>query len=97
MTKSELVKAVSDKTGVTLKVAELALDTVTESLVSALKGEDHEARLPGFGSFRVKTSPAGKYWNPKAKAHQDRGARSRVAFKVSAGLKRDLNTAPEKA
>ena len=53
MIRSELIKYVSEKVGVTHEVAELAVNTIFNSMTEALvRNESIEIR--GFGSFKVR-------------------------------------------
>ena len=65
MNKTELIAAITEKTGFTKKDAEKALnsvvDVITESLV---KGE--KVQIVGFGSFEVKDRPERVARNPPA-------------------------------
>ena len=67
MNKTELIAAITEKTGFTKKDAEKALnsvvDVITESLV---KGE--KVQIVGFGSFEVKARPERVARNPQAPA-----------------------------
>jgi len=64
MTKSDLIKAVAEKEGLTLKMAERAVNTVFDSMEQALaQGERVEIR--GFGSFQVKNYDGYDGLNPK--------------------------------
>lgn len=57
MTKTELIKKVSLKTGFTLKDAKKAVDALTE-VVSESIARDEDVTVPGFVSFKVKKLPA---------------------------------------
>lgn len=64
MTKKEFVKAIAEKAGVTQQVAAKAVDAMAEVVRETLAAGD-EIRLPGFGTFRTRTRPAGKGRNFK--------------------------------
>lgn len=66
MNKSELIKAISDKAGITQKdigvVYDAALEAVTEALLAGEK-----IQLVGFGTFEVKKVAAKTGINPRTK------------------------------
>ena len=64
MIRSELIKYVSEKVGVTHEVAELAVNTIFNSMTEALvRNESIEIR--GFGSFSLHYRPPRIGRNPK--------------------------------
>ena len=57
MNKTELIAAITEKTGFTKKDAEKALNSVVDVITESLtKGE--KVQIVGFGSFEVKDRPA---------------------------------------
>lgn len=65
MTKSKLVKAVSERVpNITKKDIKVIVDVVFESMVDALK-RDEKVEVRGFGSFKVKNRDARYGRNPK--------------------------------
>lgn len=86
MTKSELIAAVAEKTGVTKKQAEdvvsTAFDTITETLA---KGE--KVQLVGFGTFEVRDHAEKNGVNPQTKEPIVIPARKAPAFKPGKALK----------
>ncbi len=86
MNKTELVAAVAEKTGLTRKDSEKAVnaafDAVTESLV---KGE--KVALVGFGAFEVKERAARVGRNPRTKEEINIPASRVASFKVGKALK----------
>ncbi len=86
MNKTELVTAVSEKSGLTKKDAESAvsaiIDSITESLV---KGE--KVQLVGFGTFEVRERGARKGRDPRTNESIDIPAYKAPAFKVGKALK----------
>lgn len=52
MNKSELVRAISEKSGSTIKDAEKFLDSFVETITEAMKKNDDVA-LVGFGTFSI--------------------------------------------
>ncbi|WP_300555551.1 HU family DNA-binding protein, partial [Maricaulis sp.] len=53
MNKSDLAKAVSDKTGLSRAQAGDAVDAAIEAIVGSVKGND-SVQLAGFGTFYAK-------------------------------------------
>ena len=86
MNKTELIAAVSAKTGMTKKDAERAVaatfETITESLTKADK-----VQVSGFGIFEVKTREARIGRNPRTKEEIKIPATRLPAFKASTTLK----------
>ena len=86
MNKTELIAAISEKTGMTKKDAEKALlavvDTITETVV---KGD--KVTLVGFGSFETKTREARMGRNPKTKEAIEIPATRVPVFKAGKALK----------
>ncbi len=86
MNKTELIAAISEKTGMTKKDAEKALlavvDTITETVV---KGD--KVTLVGFGSFETKTRDARMGRNPKTKETIEIPATRVPVFKAGKALK----------
>ena len=64
MTKVDLVAAVADKLELSKKQAELAVDTVFDTIVEGLKTND-KVVISGFGSFEVRTRAARTGKNPR--------------------------------
>ena len=90
MNKSDLVAAMSAKTGDTKKNSEATLnafvDVVTESLV---KGD--KVQLVGFGSFEVRKRAARKGRNPQTKEEIKIPASTAPVFKAGKALKDLVN------
>lgn len=64
MNKGELINAISQKTGLTKKDSEKALDAIINSIQDALKSGD-SIQLVGFGTFEVKERAERKGRNPQ--------------------------------
>ncbi|WP_333698465.1 HU family DNA-binding protein [Bacteroides congonensis] len=88
MNKKELVAAVAQKKGISLKEAEVALDGVLESITEALHREE-SVTLIGFGSFSVKKRAARTGYNPSVKEKVLIPAKRVVRFKAGAKLEID--------
>ena len=91
MNKTELIAAITEKSGFTKKDAEKALnavvDVITESLV---KGE--KVQIVGFGSFEVKDRPERVARNPQAPDQEITIPASKApVFKAGKSLKEAVN------
>jgi DNA-binding protein HU-beta len=86
MTKKELLKAISEKTGITQKEVDAVLDAFVEVTKEALKKEDYVA-LPDFGKFEVVERAARNGVNPQTKEQIVIPAHKAVKFKASKTLK----------
>ena len=86
MNKAELIAAVAEKSGLTRKDSEKAVnaafDAITESLV---KGE--KVALVGFGAFEVKERAARVGRNPQTKEEIEIPASRDAKFKAGKALK----------
>lgn len=90
MNKKEFIDKISDKSGLTKKDAEIALQAVTDSLAEVLAAGDSIVLL-GFASISVKKRAARKGRNPFTGELIDIPASNAVSFKASAKLKEALN------
>ncbi len=66
MNKGDLVSAIANKAGFTLKDADEAYKAFVSSIADALKNGE-EVSLAGFGTFKVKERAARKGINPQTK------------------------------
>ena len=57
MNKNELVRAIANKVGITLKDAGLALDGVIGAITDGLNAGE-KVQISGFGTFELKCKPA---------------------------------------
>lgn len=91
MTRSSLIERVAQKVeGLTLKQTEIVVETVFESIKTALcKGEKIEIR--GFGNFKLKERLARKARNPKTGDSVEVPEKRAVRFKAGKALKEALN------
>ncbi|MBI4824517.1 MAG: integration host factor subunit beta [Nitrospirae bacterium] len=91
MTRSMLIEKVSEKAGgLTIKQTEIVIDTVFESIKSALqRGEKVEIR--GFGNFRLKEMKPRKARNPKTGETVEVPQKKAIRFKVGKVLKEAMN------
>jgi len=85
MTKTELVKSVMDKTGVTQDVAERTIAALQVSMIKAFKKNDY-VKLVGFGTFSVSKRSARIGHNPSTGAEIKVLAKKVVKFKAGTVL-----------
>lgn len=86
MNKSELINALADKTQLSKKNAEKALNAFVDTVNGALaKGE--KVQLIGFGTFEVKERAARVGHNPQTGASIEIAASKVPSFKAGAALK----------
>ena len=90
MNKTELIAAMSEKSGLTKKDSEAALSAFLESVEAALKNGD-KVQLVGFGTFEVKVRPAREGINPQTKEKVKIAASKAPVFKAGKALKDALN------
>lgn len=90
MNKADLVADMVEKSGLTKKDAEKALNAFTASVEGALKKGD-KVSLVGFGTFEVRKRPARTGINPQTKKPIKIKASKAPAFKAGKGLKDALN------
>jgi len=90
LNKAELISSIAEKTGMSKKDAEKALNAFTESIEDALeKGE--KVQLIGFGSFEVRERAARKGINPQTKEEITIEASKVPVFRVGKALKDKIN------
>ena len=95
MNKSELINALADKTQLSKKNAEKALNAFVDTVNGALaKGE--KVQLIGFGTFDVKSRAARVARNPRTGAELKIAASKAPAFKPGKALKDKVNTPAKK-
>ncbi len=86
MTKKELASAVAEKTGLTKKDSEAAVNAVIETLTEALANGE-TVQLTGFGTFVAKERAARKGIDPRTKMTIDIPATRVPSFKAGKVLK----------
>ena len=86
MNKAELVSAVAEKTGMSKKDSEKAVNAAFDTITEALAAGD-KVQLVGFGSFEVKKRAARIGRNPKTKEEIEIPASRVASFKVGKALK----------
>ena len=90
MNKSDLIAAISAKTGTTKKDAEAALNAFVSVVTEALE-KDEKVQLVGFGSFEVRKRAARKGRNPQTKEEIKIPASKAPVFKAGKALKDIVN------
>lgn len=86
MNKADLIKAVSEKTGLNHKQASEAIEAIVETITDTLaKGE--KVQLIGFGTFETRKRAARKGRNPQTGAELEIPASTVPAFKPGKALK----------
>lgn len=88
--KNDLVAAVADDAGISKADAAKAVDSVLDSVTSALKKGD-DVRLVGFGTFSVANRAASEGRNPRTGEKINIPASKQPKFKAGKGLKDALN------
>lgn len=86
MTKTDLVSAVAEKTGVTKKDAGAILDALIEEIIGAVKKGDR-VQLVGFGTFELRERAARTGLNPQTKEQIEIPASKAPAFKAGKAFK----------
>ena len=86
MNKTELVAAVAEKTGMSKKDSEKAVNAAFDSITEALAAGE-KVQLVGFGAFEVKERNARVGRNPKTKETIEMPASRVASFKVGKALK----------
>ena len=86
MNKAELVSAVAEKTGMSKKDSEKAVNAAFDTITEALAAGD-KVQLVGFGAFEVKERGARNGRNPKTKEEIEIPASRVASFKVGKALK----------
>ncbi|MCK8059525.1 MULTISPECIES: HU family DNA-binding protein [unclassified Fusibacter] len=91
MNKAELVTSIAEKSGLTKKDAELALNAFMNSVEEAL-AKDEKVQLVGFGTFDVRERKSRKGRNPRNPEQViDIPASKAPVFKAGKALKELVN------
>lgn len=96
MNKTELVAAIAEKTEMSKKDSERALNAILDTIAAALKADDN-VRLIGFGTFEVKKREARVGRNPSTGKPIKIPASRVPAFKAGKELKETVNAPKSKA
>ena len=86
MNKTELIAAVAEKTGLSKKDTEAAVNATLLTITETLKAEE-KVQLVGFGSFEVKERAARTGKNPATGAEIEIPASKAPAFKPGKAFK----------
>ena len=86
MNRNELIGAIAEKSGLTKKDSEKALNATVDVITDALAAGDR-VQLIGFGIFDIKDRPARTGRNPKTKEPIDIPASRSPQFKAGKSLK----------
>jgi DNA-binding protein HU-beta len=86
MTKTELIDKVAEKSGLTKKDSQMALEAFVEATTEALRKGD-KVQLVGFGSFEVHKRESRKGRNPQTGAEIKISARKVPVFRAGKALK----------
>jgi DNA-binding protein HU-beta len=90
MNKTDLVNAISSKSGLNKKNSEAALNALISTVQDTLKNGD-KVVLVGFGTFEVRERAARKGRNPQTKEEITIPASKAPVFKAGKGLKDIVN------
>jgi len=86
MNKTTLIAAVAERTGMTKKDAESAVNATLEAIADQLAAGE-KVQLPGFGTFEVKHRNARTGFNPRTKQSIEVPASNVPTFKPGKALK----------
>lgn len=86
MNKTELIAAIAEKTELTKKDSEKALNAAVEAITAALVAGD-KVQVSGFGMFETKTREARVGRNPQTGESMEIPASRVASFKASKTLK----------
>ncbi|HHY70253.1 MAG TPA: HU family DNA-binding protein [Thermoanaerobacterales bacterium] len=90
MNKAELISVMAEKSGMTKKDSEKALNAFIQAVEEALVERDR-VQLVGFGTFEVRERSARKGRNPQTGEEIDIPAASVPAFRAGKALKDSIN------
>ena len=86
MNKKELLSAIAEKAGISMKDADKAVAAFVETVTETLKAGD-KIQLVGFGTFEVRERPERTGRNPQTNQTNTIPASKVPAFKAGAGFK----------
>ena len=90
MTKTDLIKAVSEAKNITVKEATVDVDLII-GLIEAELVEGNDVALHGFGSLKTVERASRECLNPQTKQKMTVPSKKTVTFKVSKALKDKVN------
>lgn len=90
MTKAQLAEKVAEKTGLTKKQANKAVDAVFSIITAAIskKPDAEPVSIPGFGKFAVRQRPERTVRNPRTGEPIEKPATIVPVFRAASALKR---------
>lgn len=90
MNKNELIRAMANNAGITLKDASIALEGLIDAITAGLK-DGEKIQISGFGTFELKEKPERDGFNPKT-GEQIRISASKIpTFKFGKAYKDSFN------
>ena len=89
MTKKEMIRRVSEKTGFTQKDVLVVVDSVFDTITNTVVGED--VAITGFGKFITTERAARTMRNPSTGADITVPAKKSIRFKPAKSLKDSVN------
>ena len=90
MNKNELIRAIANKLGITLKDAAESLDGVIGAITDGLNAGE-KIQISGFGTFDIKSKEAREGVNPKTGEKISIGASKIPTFKFGKAYKDSFN------
>ena len=90
MNKNELVRAIANNAGITLKDAGIALDGFIAAITDGLNAGE-KIQISGFGTFEIKEKPAREGINPKTQEKISISASKIPTFKFGKAYKDSVN------
>ena len=90
MNKNELVRAIANKAGITIKDAGIALDAGIGAITDGLNAGE-KVQISGFGTFELKSKEAREGINPKTGEKIKISASKIPAFKFGKAYKDSFN------
>lgn len=90
MNKTDLIAAVAEKSSLSKKDAEKAVNAFVAAVTESLQNNE-KVQLVGFGVFEVRERPAHKGHNPMTGAEIEIAASKAPVFKAGKALKDALN------
>lgn len=86
MNKNELIRAIANEAGITLKDADIALDSVIAAITKGLKAGE-KIQISGFGTFEIKERAAREGINPRTQEKISVGPSKTPVFKFGKAYK----------
>lgn len=90
MNKSDLIRVIANKSGITIKDASLCFDATIEAITEALN-DDEKIQISGFGTYELKKKGAREGINPKTGEKIKISATATPVFKFGKAYKDSFN------